>query len=207
MLVTMTGFLAAGIGAFYGVSQSVRTVRSGTTAGVSRVSWVLSCTTASLWVTYGALEGSGPQLLGNTPWFLSCVLIGVFMAREKVLHPALARVLPWVALAVSFAILSADRSLLGVIGPVIGVGVALPQLLVARSSKDISGISAVAWLMTVVSGVLWVVFGLGTRDWPVVLSAVPSTALNAMVLLTVLRRRRLQAPVDELPAALVATAA
>jgi hypothetical protein len=61
--------------------------------------------------------------------------------------------------------------------------------------------------MTVVSGVLWVVFGLGTRDWPVVLSAVPSTALNAMVLLTVLRRRRLQAPVDELPAALVATAA
>lgn len=189
MLVTMTGFLAAGIGAFYGVSQSVRTVRSGTTAGVSRASWVMSSTTASLWVTYGVLERSAPQMLANAPWFLSCVLIGVFMARERVLHPALGRVLPWVALGASMLVLSAERSVLGVIGPVVGVGVALPQLLVARSSADVSGLSTFAWSVSVLSGVLWVVFGIGTHDWPVVLSSVPATTLNAMVLWTVIRAR------------------
>lgn len=204
MLVMMTGFLAAGIGAFYGVSQSVRTVRSGTTAGVSRVSWVMSSTTASLWMTYGALERSAPQLLANAPWFLSCVLIGAFMARERVLHPALGRVLPWVALGASFWVLSAERSVLGVIGPVIGVGVALPQLLVARRSDDVSGLSTLAWTMSVVSGVLWVVFGIGTQDWPVVLSSVPATCLNALVLLAVLRGREERRLGVELDAELVA---
>jgi uncharacterized protein with PQ loop repeat len=119
VLLLCIGFAGASIGAFYGVAQSVRTLKVRSTAGISRLGWVMSTTAAGLWMMYGALERSGPQLLANTPWFASCLIIGLFMARERVMPSIVGYGLPWVMLGVGLALLTAQGSALAVIGPLI----------------------------------------------------------------------------------------
>lgn len=190
MLVSITGFAGAAIGAFYGIAQSVRTVRSRTTAGVSTTSWIASTTAAGLWLVYGAMQRSGPQLLANTPWFASCVLIGVYLARERRMRPVISYALPWMMLVVGFVLLSIYRSTLAIIGPVFAIGMTVPQIRNARRATDVKGVSAVAWATSVLSGLLWIAYGIGIKDVPVTASSATSTVLNVLVLMTLLQAQR-----------------
>ena len=190
MLLLCIGFAGASIGAFYGVAQSVRTLKVRSTAGISRLGWVMSTTAAGLWMMYGALERSGPQLLANTPWFASCLIIGLFMARERVMPSIVGYGLPWVMLGVGLALLTAQRSALAVIGPLLGGGMTVPQMVAARRAESVEGVSAPAWVTSVLSGVLWVTYGVGIKDIPVAASSATATALNVLVLLFLLQARR-----------------
>lgn len=190
MLLLCIGFSGAAIGAFYGVAQIITTLKTRSTAGVSRLGWASSTTAAGLWMMYGMLERSGPQLLANTPWFGSCVLVGFFLARERALPRAVGYVLPWATLGLGFVVLTLERSALAVIGPAFGVGMTVPQMIAARRAESVEGVSAPAWVASVLSGVLWVIYGLGTKDVSVAVSSATATTLNVLVLLLLLQARR-----------------
>jgi uncharacterized protein with PQ loop repeat len=201
VLLLLVGFTGGAIGAFYGVAQSMRTIKTRSTAGVSRLSWLISATASGLWMVYGALERSGPQILANTPWFVSCALIGYFMARESVLPKFIGYLLPWGMLVVGLVLLTAERSALAIIGPAFGVGMTVPQMVAARRATSVEGVSAPAWVTSVLSGVLWVIYGVGSNDIPITVSSATATTLNVFVLALVLqaqRRTRLGVPATEM---------
>ncbi len=190
MLLQCIGFTGGAIGAFYGVAQSYRTVKARSTAGVSRLSWLMGATASGLWLVYGLLERSGPQVLANTPWFVSCVVIGVFMARERVVPRAVGYALPCAMLVAGFALLTLAHNALVVIGPAFGFGVTVPQMAAARRAESVEGVSAPAWVTSVLSGVLWVVYGIGSKDLPVTVSSATATTLNVLVIVTLLQAQR-----------------
>ncbi len=190
VLLTCIGFTGAAFGAFYGIAQGYRTFKTRSTAGVSILSWLMSASASSLWLTYGILQGSAPQVLANTPWFVSCVIIGIFMALERAVPPAIGCTLPFAMLGPGLWLLTVERNALAVIGPAFSVGMTLPQIVAARRAKSVEGVSAPAWISSVLSGILWIVYGVGTSDLPVALSSATATTLNILVLLFLVQAKR-----------------
>jgi MtN3 and saliva related transmembrane protein len=198
----MNGYQAVGyVGALIGVSfalvQLRHTLRTRSVKGVSKLAWaVQSCDTA-LWLSYGLVTASVQQILGNSVWLALALVTAWLFVQSRELPMFLGVGIPLVSLVVALPLLWQHPDWCGPIGLCLAMSQAPAQLVRSVRADDLTGVSAVAWLIGCFSGLCWVVFGVGTHDVPVVTTAVPRLVLSvAITAVVVVRKRRMRESVQ-----------
>jgi len=82
-----------------------------------------------------------------------------------------------------------DSNIPGLIGVPLGVSMAVPQLIAALRSSDVTGVSLPAWLSQLVAATLWLVFGVGAEKTAIVITASIQALICALLLVTLRAKR------------------
>ncbi len=78
---------------------------------------------------------------------------------------------------------------LGYVAGVLTVGSFLPQVVRAWRTKRTGDLSLAMFTLLVCSGTMWMIYGLATRDWPVVATNGGMVALNGALAVAKMRYR------------------
>lgn len=161
-------FALAGIGfaAGWAIPTVTRMRTAGSRAGVSALTLAFTVVANGGWLAVAAHQRSAGLAVASLA-YLSGGVAGL------VVHRRLGGRTPWVAGIVGAALL-AVAFVRG--GPDVGAAVLLaavvarlgPQVVAARTSRDTTGISAVAWAVTGLEGFVWLAYGTAVGAWPMV---------------------------------------
>jgi MtN3 and saliva related transmembrane protein len=78
----LLGWAATALSLTMRIPQLVRTLRLRDSLGLSRLTWLLSALSATLWVVYGVLIGSGPVVVTDG-WALAAAITIAVMGRTR----------------------------------------------------------------------------------------------------------------------------
>jgi MtN3 and saliva related transmembrane protein len=82
-IIEFAGMAAAVLttGAFF--PQAIKTIRTGETAGLSLVMYLMLVTGVAMWLVYGLLIGSWPLILANTVVLVPQAIILALLLRRR----------------------------------------------------------------------------------------------------------------------------
>lgn len=159
MLVTVLGLLASGIFLIRLLPQPIRLARSGVAAGVSPVAALNAVTSAVAWTAYGLLQHDPVIWVVSLLALVPCTWQAALLARQTTRRDIAT------AAAVAGAIVAAG--LAGVLGLVLAATVLLtagPQVRLALSATDLSGIAPQTWRVALLDAATWGAYGWAVAD-------------------------------------------
>jgi uncharacterized protein with PQ loop repeat len=166
--------------------------------GVSVTSWALLLACNVVWLSYGVSIGSASVIVGNLAGalaFAAVVVTLLFQRSRSLLQPAL--VIP-AAVALFVATNTLPTGVAGAVGVILGISLALPQLLVSyRSSRHRtpSTVAIGSWLLIFAGQVLWLGYGLLESQLAIIVVNIVAATISAAVLtLEIGHRRRRRDP-------------
>ncbi|MBW7475308.1 SemiSWEET transporter [Paenibacillus oenotherae] len=80
-------------------------------------------------------------------------------------------------------------TIIGLSAAVLTTAAFLPQTIKTIREKDTRGISALMYSMFTVGTLLWLVYGIATRDWPVLIANAVTFSFSATILALKLKYR------------------
>jgi hypothetical protein len=177
VVVTALGLIASGVFLLRLLPQPVRLARSGVAAGVSPVSALNAVTCATAWTIYGLAQGD-PVI-----WLVSMVAFFPGLWQAALLRRSIqARD---VAVAGAVAALIAGAAAAGGLGTVLAGSVVLtagPQLRMALTADDLSGIAPATWRVALVDAATWGTYGWAVGDAALIGYAVVLTSASTVIL-------------------------
>ncbi len=183
-LVALTlalGWLAAVLSCFISTPQLVRMMRSGSVAGVSRLSWQLTLGGNLTWGLYGLRHGNPNQWLPNV-LLIGCTLVILSLFHKHVGTSWLVLVAP--GLVIGLTTVGLDASFGAV---AFSVAAFLPSAVSQASqawstatSDDVTGISMTNQVLGLVNQSLWLVWALLIGESSVLMVGSAALALLLM---------------------------
>jgi uncharacterized protein with PQ loop repeat len=191
--MTMTlGIIAPVFTVFQCVAQAMRINRTGA-VGVSMSTWILSAVVGEIWIAYGFSFHVPSEIYANVAFVLVAGYVVWVAARsENVLRQASLRCLGATTLAVLISLTGMShhsRWILATIAVGGGVVLYLPQMMTTLRSKNLEGVSVISWILALVTGVAWALYGLSIHQPPVALPAVVLIPSTLVILVQVTRHR------------------
>jgi uncharacterized protein with PQ loop repeat len=184
------GYVGALIGVTFAVIQLRHTLRTRSVEGVSKLAWALQSCDTAVWLSYGFVTWSVQQVVGNAVWLLLALVTAWFFVRSRELSVLIGAGVPLVAFASAGLLLWYNPAFCGPIGLVLAMTQAPAQLVRSIRASDLSGVSSPAWVVGCFSGLCWVVFGAGTDDLPVLMTAAPRLLLSVAITAVIIVRKR-----------------
>ncbi len=177
----VVGFIAGGIGIFFGLPQALRVRKLGHGRGVSLVSWTLQFAVAASWATYGFDSKSPSILLTNLVAAVvnASVIMAILRNNAKsisllIIYAAawatLILVLPSAAVSTLLVALNFAQS---------------PQIVKSfyniRAGKD-SAVSVTALSVSCFSILIWILYGFMADDSLIKVSALVALSINSVII-------------------------
>ena len=177
----VVGFIAGGLGIFFGVPQALRVRRLGHGRGVSLVSWTLQFGVAISWATYGLDAKSASVLLTN---------LGAAVVNASVILAILKNNVKSISLLTIYA---ATLATLILILPSAVVSTLLIALVFAQSPQVVksfqniaagkdSAVSVTALSVSSFSIFLWFIYAFMAADSLIKVSASVAFSINAVII-------------------------
>lgn len=177
----MFGLVAGTIGVISSLPQSLKIRKSGSSAGVSRLTWSIMFISGSFWLGYGIKTHSLSQEVSNAVALIliSTVLIGIFgssVTKAVVLIVAfagfvfIATALPLTALAIVLLLFALTR---------------IPQVITSYRRYISGGPSAVSmhtWALSTLSGLIWLIYAVLAGRGVVELNALSGITFGIAIL-------------------------
>lgn len=170
----------------------LRSLLHHTGEGVSVLSWSLLLVNSLVWTSYGISIGSLSTVLGNVGGAIAFFTVVVSLLYKRTSGwwiPAL--VLPGSALVFGLAA-TLPTAVVGVLGVVLGVSLALPQLLLSYrtlAARLPSSVALGSWVLILAGQVLWLAYGLITGEAAIIAVNVLAGSVSAAVLYLETRHR------------------
>jgi uncharacterized protein with PQ loop repeat len=181
--VVLVGWLAVAVSCVQFVPQVVRTVRTGDLDGVSPLMWAVLTAQGVAWATFGWRAGLVPSVLTNLVLLASAVVMLQRLVAGGAAGAQRALVAAALLLAVDVAvILALPNAVLGGLAAAIAMVSQVPQVVTALRTDDLSGLSRPMFLLGALAGACWFLFGLGTAQPAIWVSASFVTALTVVIL-------------------------
>lgn len=184
----LIGYTAAAIGVSMLLPQVRRILRHPDLQGVSPLAWGLMATGCTLWTMYGIRIEQPVQVFGNVLLVTGALTVTLYAqnemsARRRAVNVSL-------ALLAAFALgMVLPATLVGFLAFGLGMFSMVPQVatsLRTYRARTVSGVSLPSFGLRILSQLCWLTFAIGTRDMPVVVSAV--VALSAALIIVILER-------------------
>lgn len=170
MMLEILGLTAAACITIAGFPQIVAVLRGGA-AGVSLGTWCLLAACSAVWLGYGIGVGKLSVVVGNVASLLPQTVLVVMLVKERVgSWPRAFLVVPGIA-ALTAAAAWLPVAVAGWTGVALGVSLAVPQL---RESWDTwrtgsqSNVALGSWCLVAAGQALWLAYGIGTWDIPII---------------------------------------
>lgn len=188
----VVGFIAGGIGIFFGLPQALRVRKLGHGRGVSLISWTLQFAVASSWATYG-FDSKSPSIL-----FTNLVAL---LVNASVIMAILRNNVKSISLLTIYAAIWATLILLLPSAAVSTLLVALnfaqsPQVVKSfhniRVGKD-SAVSITALSVSCFSILIWILYGFMADDSLIKVSALVALSINSLIIVLELIGKRKRA--------------
>ena len=196
-MIEAIGWLAVLLTAAQLIPQVVRTTRTGDTAGVSAGMFAIMLAQAWAWIGYSAREELLQPIIVNLVLTMCAVMMIRLLMRNGAPHVGTAVAVVIGLLAIELLVfLWAPPEALGVLATALAFLLLWPQVFVAMRSRDLSGLSASSWILSVSNTVLWVVYGIGRGAELLWLSAGHALVLSLVILarMAFVQRSRAAAP-------------
>jgi uncharacterized protein with PQ loop repeat len=177
----VVGFIAGGIGIFFGLPQALRVRKLGHGRGVSLISWTLQFAVAASWATYGFDTKSPSIMLTN--------LVALFV-NASVIMAILRNNVKSISLLIIYAAMWATLILSLPSAAVSTLLVALnfaqsPQVVKSfhniRVGKD-SAVSVTALSVSCFSILIWILYGFMADDSLIKVSALVALSINSLII-------------------------
>lgn len=157
--------------------QAVRLARTGNSAGVSSTSAALGFATMLSWCHYTATIKDVPALASS----LGPVVVWGYIASWVLLKQHTRAVSLQAAAAVSVAVFAAYFGVsqyAAVLGSLTWV---LPQTYKSIKTRDLSGVSAIAYALVALENLAWIVYAVGTRTVAYAIAPLVQAPLSAII--------------------------
>jgi len=188
----VVGFIAGGIGIFFGLPQALRVRRLGHGRGVSLISWTLQFAVAASWATYGFDTKSPSIMLTNLVALLvnASVIMAILRNNLKSISLLIIYAAIWATLILSLP--SAAVSTL-----LVALNFAQsPQVVKSfhniRVGKD-SAVSITALSVSCFSILIWILYGFMADDSLIKVSALVALSINSLIIVLELIGKRKRA--------------
>jgi uncharacterized protein with PQ loop repeat len=179
--VEVVGFIAGGIGIFFGLPQALRVRKLGHGRGVSLISWTLQFAVAASWATYGFDTKSPSIMLTNLVALLvnASVIMAILRNNLKSISLLIIYAAIWATLILSLP--SAAVSTL-----LVALNFAQsPQVVKSfhniRVGKD-SAVSVTALSVSCFSILIWILYGFMADDSLIKVSALVALSINSLII-------------------------
>lgn len=188
----VVGFIAGGIGIFFGLPQALRVRKLGHGRGVSLISWTPQFAVAASWATYG-FDSKSPSIL-----FTNLVAL---LVNASVIMAILRNNAKSISLLTIYAAIWATLILLLPSAAVSTLLVALnfaqsPQVVKSfhniRVGKD-SAVSITALSVSCFSILIWILYGFMADDSLIKVSALVALSINSLIIVLELIGKRKRA--------------
>ncbi len=175
MTALVFGWIGTVLIVSFNLPQVWRTCVRGLASGVpSSRAWV-AIAVATLWLGYGLAGGGVIQVVLNSATIALNVLL---LAGLRAITERRGLLLVAVAAVLTFVLVEqGGMAAVGLVGAVVGAAVYVPQLLALRRSGPVDGVSRLALVLQLASGLCWLLYG-GLRGETVV------WAPNVVVIIT-----------------------
>jgi uncharacterized protein with PQ loop repeat len=177
----VVGFIAGGIGIFFGLPQALRVRKLGHGRGVSLISWTLQFAVAASWATYGFDTKSPSIMLTNLVALLvnASVIMAILRNNLKSISLLIIYAAIWATLILSLP--SAAVSTL-----LVALNFAQsPQVVKSfhniRVGKD-SAVSVTALSVSCFSILIWILYGFMADDSLIKVSALVALSINSLII-------------------------
>lgn len=177
----LVGFIAGGIGIFFGLPQALRVRKLGHGRGVSLISWTLQFAVAASWATYGFDTKSPSIMLTNLVALLvnASVIMAILRNNVKSISLLIIYAAMWATLILSLP--SAAVSTL-----LVALNFAQsPQVVKSfhniRVGKD-SAVSVTALSVSCFSILIWILYGFMADDSLIKVSALVALSINSLII-------------------------
>jgi uncharacterized protein with PQ loop repeat len=177
----VVGFIAGGIGIFFGLPQALRVRKLGHGRGVSLISWTLQFAVAASWATYGFDTKSPSIMLTNLVALLvnASVIMAILRNNVKSISLLIIYAAMWATLILSLP--SAAVSTL-----LVALNFAQsPQVVKSfhniRVGKD-SAVSVTALSVSCFSILIWILYGFMADDSLIKVSALVALSINSLII-------------------------
>jgi len=188
----LVGFIAGGIGIFFGLPQALRVRKLGHGRGVSLISWTLQFAVAASWATYGFDTKSPSIMLTNLVALLvnASVIMAILRNNVKSISLLIIYAAMWATLILSLP--SAAVSTL-----LVALNFAQsPQVVKSfhniRVGKD-SAVSVTALSVSCFSILIWILYGFMADDSLIKVSALVALSINSLIIVLELIGKRKRA--------------
>ena len=177
----VVGFIAGGIGIFFGLPQALRVRKLGHGRGVSLISWTLQFAVAASWATYGFDTKSPSIMLTN---------LVALLVNASVIMAILRNNMKSISLLIIYAAIWATLILVLPSTAVSTLLVALnfaqsPQVVKSfhniRVGKD-SAVSVTALSVSCFSILIWILYGFMADDSLIKVSALVALSINSLII-------------------------
>ena len=190
-MIEIVGFLAAACILTASVPQVLALLRHGA-EGVSLGSWSLLLSTSLVWAAVGVRIESPSTVVGNIAGMFAFSLVVALLVRSVTGRWWAAAGIAPVGLAVFALAMFAPLPVTSVVGVVLGLTLGVPQLRESFATWRTHAHSEVAlgaWRLLFAGQLLWLVYGLVTREWAIVVVNIGAAAASLSILMLETRAR------------------
>lgn len=158
--------------------------------GVSIGSWGLFLASAAVWTAYGLQIDSAAAIYANAGGVLAFGLLVSTLVRQRTGSWAQTLIVPLAVVGLIALALQLPTQLVGAAGVLLGICLAMPQLVLSwRTRRARSEVSVAAWALVVSGQVLWLLYGLLRPDAAIIIVNAVSLMVTGAVLFLAVRGR------------------
>ena len=183
MTALVFGWIGTVLIVSFNLPQVWRTCVQGLTSGVPTSRAWVAIAVATLWLGYGLAGGGVIQVVLNGVTIALNVLL---LAGLRATTERRGLLLVAVTAVLAFGLVEqGGRAAIGLVGAVVGAAVYVPQLLALRRSGPVDGVSRLALLLQLASGLCWLLYGGLRREtvvWAPNVVVILTTALTILLL-------------------------
>ncbi|MDR0847669.1 MAG: hypothetical protein LBN10_01280 [Propionibacteriaceae bacterium] len=200
MIADVLGWIGACLGLAISLPQVILVVRTGSTHGLSLVTWVITLGTGLAWTGHGIKLAEQPQIWPNiVTWIATCTIL--YYLHRNGRFRSWKVVLPGLALGIGLIcidnFISATAFGACVIFPqAFGI---LKQGIALMRAPLVTGVSPMAWVLQVTNQGVWLTWALLSREPGIGISAAVSLVCGAFVLTWRILRMKGLGPISEWP--------
>jgi uncharacterized protein with PQ loop repeat len=174
----LAGIIAAMLSTASGLIQVGRLVRARTALGIATGTWLLTTMSTVTWFGYAISLGSPIQEFANGSWMFFVIVLTWMMLRPR---GSAAQVIGLLGVFASLALFtslgSISTAIPGTCGIIASLLMSPPQIRYAMRHGRGPGVSVLGWALSGLAAAMWFVYGIGTRQIPVVINTGIQTVL------------------------------
>ena len=192
------GYGAAVFSVISAFTQGRRVVRVRSTDGIATWSWILASASSIAWLAYSVSVRSPQQILANGSWMFP---VAVF-TWYKLIPKSRVAAQTGIVIAIGFLIFMLGIGMIaknvpGWFGMVFSLSMTTPQVIYTLRHGRGPGISLPGWVFLTFSSFLWLMYGIGAQELPVVFNTSIGTVLALCVVIALILDRSPQSEITE----------
>lgn len=187
--VDVMGWIAAVVGAFYALPQTLRVIRAGSTAGVSLRTWQFQVAASIGWTLHGLTTGQP-----SVQWANATILVSGAVVLWRIMRDRALSLVVWLPTILAGAFLLWMDQFFG--AAVFGIAVIIPQAVSILiqfhgllHAVDYSGVSWIFMAFAIFTQILWFGYAIPRHEVAVIICGVVTSVLQGACLVLYAMRR------------------